>query len=104
MRKLVVLALPAVLPLLPATAHADPWSDGCFTGPMDGYSRCSLGGAPAAGLAAVAAPFLVAGAIVTIADELNHSHQELPPGTTSQPNKKPSLSYVPAAPEDPYRN
>jgi hypothetical protein len=104
MRTLVTLVIGAALSFLSTSARADVWDNGCVIGPMDSVSRCTVTGAPATGLAAVAAPILVAGAIVTIAEELNKTHQELPPGTVTQPNKKPSLSYVPPTAEDPYRN
>jgi hypothetical protein len=104
MRRLVCIGLFASLALFTFAAHADPWSSGCLVGPMDSYNRCTITGTPAAVLGAIAAPIMVAGAVVTIADELNKAHQELPPGTVSQPNKKPSLSYVPPVPEDPYLN
>ena len=105
MRKLVALLLGASLVLTTAARADHAYLGGCLVGPMDNVSRCSISGLPAAGLAAVAAPILVVGAAVTIAHELDKSQQgELPPGTVTQPNKKPSLTYVPAAPEDPYYN
>jgi hypothetical protein len=102
MRKLAVaLGLLGTLALGNATAHADP--SGCLIGPMGSYSTCTLTGTPATVLGAIAAPVLVAGAAVTIAEELKKAHQELPPGTVIQPNKKPSLTYVPPVP-DPHSN
>jgi hypothetical protein len=103
MRQLVVASLLISIAFASSTVRADQW-DGCVVGPMDSYNRCTLSGSPAAVLGAVAAPFLVAGAVVTIADELTRHHQELAAGTVVPPGKKPSLSYVPPAPEDPYRN
>jgi hypothetical protein len=106
MRKIVAFVLSGSLFLLTSTARADDFHlGGCFLGPMDSLHRCDITGAPAVGMAGVAAPILVVGAMVTIAHELNKSQDgELPPGTVTQPNKKPSLTYAPAAAADPYYN
>lgn len=95
----------SILAVAPA-ARADYNLGGCLVGPMDAYTRCYVAGAPAAGMAAVAAPFLVVGAVATIAHELDqHGDGELPPGTVLGNGKqKPSLSYVPAAPSEPLRS
>jgi hypothetical protein len=103
MSRSAALAVSFALFAAPTAAHAD-WS-GCYLGPTSTQS-CSVGGGPAAILAAIAAPILVAGAASTIAGELQKRHVELPagdddPATANQPNK-PTLSLVPPAP-DPYR-
>ncbi|MDB4971498.1 MAG: hypothetical protein JWN44_7187 [Myxococcales bacterium] len=103
MSRSTALAVSFALLAAPAAAHAD-WS-GCYLGPTSTQS-CSVGGTPAAILAAIAAPILVAGAASTVAGELQKRHVELPagdddPGTTTRP-RQPSLSLVPSTP-DPYR-
>jgi hypothetical protein len=95
------LALAVALLASPATAHADAL--GCLVGPSDSRS-CSVGGTPAALLAAIAVPVLVAGAAVSIADELGrHTHEQLPDGAAPAAKRPPAtLSLVPTPP-DPYR-
>jgi hypothetical protein len=103
----VALALTFSLCLAPAVARAD--FSGCTLGPMPGgmtNQSCSLGGQPAAILAAIAAPVLVAGAASTAYGELNKHTVELPdgaedPATTTRP-RSPNLSLMPPA-ADPYR-
>ena len=103
MPRLVALAVSFALLAAPALARADFAS--CYLGPLNTQS-CSVGGEPAAILAAIAAPVLVAGAASTVAGELQKRHVELPPGdddpaTTSTP-RSPNLSLMPTPP-DPYR-
>jgi hypothetical protein len=105
MRRALTWSLALALVAAPAAARAD-WS-GCLLGPTD-LNRCSVSGAPATALAAIAAPVLVAGAAVSVAHELEKRTQErLPDGTgtaTSATGKKtqPNLALVPDPP-DPYR-
>src|SRR4051812_46677190 len=105
MSRSIAVAVSLALFAAPTAAHAD-WS-GCYLGPTSTQS-CSIGGGPAAILAAIAAPILVAGAASTIAGELHKQHQELPTGadpataTTTGAQAKPTLSLLPPAP-DPYR-
>lgn len=95
------LALAFVLVAAPLAAHADSWS-GCLLGPSD-LNRCSITGAPAAALAAIAAPVLVAGAAVTIAGELDKRIVErAPDGVQRKTGQRPTLTLVPEPP-DPYR-
>ncbi|MCA1665489.1 MAG: hypothetical protein LC659_14690, partial [Myxococcales bacterium] len=73
-------------------------------------NRCSLGGAPAAILGAIAAPVLLAGAAVTVADELHRRTEErdaaaasaATPASATAKHAAPSLALVPNPP-DPYR-
>lgn len=102
MRSIVAWTLTGALVAAPVAARAD-WS-GCVVGPIDG-NRCSFGGAPAAVLAAIAAPILLAGAAVSVAHELDkRTNERLPDGTTPASGKRaqPSLTLVPEPP-DPYR-
>jgi hypothetical protein len=81
----------------PLSARADGL--GCLLGPSQ-TNDCSLGGAPAVALAALAAPVIVAGAAVTAAHEMSRRTEErLPPGPHELP---PNLSLVPES-HDPYR-
>jgi hypothetical protein len=106
MMRPVALAVSFALVAAPGLAHAD-WS-GCYLGPTSTQS-CSVGGQPAAILAAIAAPILVAGAASTIAGELRRHQMELPPGddpapaTAGRPNQPPSLTLMPTQVPDPYR-
>jgi hypothetical protein len=106
MRTIVTWILGCALIAAPVAARAD-WS-GCLIGPTD-LNRCSVGGAPAAALAAIAAPVLLAGAAVSIEHELRKKTEErLPDGVTPasvSPNgtrTQPNLTLVPEPP-DPYR-
>jgi hypothetical protein len=106
MRTSIVIASCATALLFSTAARANDFDlGGCFLGPSDSLHRCYVSGAPAVGMAGVAAPILVIGAAATIAHELKKSQTgELPPGTTTGSNNKPSLSYVPPVEQDPYRN
>ncbi len=88
----------------PAVARAD--LGGCLAGPND-QAPCSVSGTPAALLGAIAAPVLIAGAAVSIADELRRKTEErAPDGSAVAPaarrGRAPSLALVPDPP-DPYR-
>ncbi|HEX8951518.1 MAG TPA: hypothetical protein VF945_06715, partial [Polyangia bacterium] len=91
----------------PAAARADAM--GCLVGPSD-WSRCSVGGSPAAILGAIAAPVILAGAAVSVATELGRRTEERAPddGGAAAPasatgkKARPSLALVPDPP-DPYR-
>jgi len=93
----------------PLSAHAQSQTLGCVAGPTD-LNRCTITGAPAAALAAVAAPVLVAGAAVSIAHELSHRTEEratdanvaTPPAARNGKRPAPNLALVPEPP-DPYR-
>ena len=87
-----LIAATLILGLVAAPAAGRAQSLGCIVGPADNMP-CSVGSGPAALLAAVAAPALVAGAAVTIADTLTHRTVERLPA---------NLTYVPDVP-DPYR-
>ena len=103
MRTALTSAAVLALALVPAAARADAL--GCLVGPSD-VSRCSVSGAPAALLGAVAVPVLVAGAAVSVAHELAHRAQERPlDAAAAAPAGKhavPNLALVPTPP-DPYR-
>jgi hypothetical protein len=102
MRRSIASALAFALVAAPLTARADAFM-GCLTGPSD-LNRCSISGAPAAALAAIAAPIIVAGAAVTVAHELRKRTDERLPDARATPHKKgaPTLALVPEPP-DPYR-
>lgn len=101
MRTTIALGVAAALVLAPLTAGAD--FSGCVLGPSD-LNHCSVGGAPAALLAAIAAPVLVAGAAATVAHELRRRTDErAPTGAARRPARTPpSLTLLPEPP-DPYR-
>jgi hypothetical protein len=99
----LALAFAAGLVAAPLGAYADN-SVGCLLGPTDVH-RCSVSGAPAAALAAIAAPVLVAGAAATVAHELGkRTDERVPDGVQPTPaaQQRPSLALVPEPP-DPYR-
>jgi hypothetical protein len=102
MRRALCLSFAVVLAGAPSLARAD-WT-GCTLGPSD-LNRCSISGAPAALLGAIAAPILIAGAAVSVADELRHRTEErdaaAPPATVKH-GQPANLSLVPEPP-DPYR-
>ena len=89
----------------PVAARAD-WS-GCVLGPSD-LNRCSITGTPATALAAIAAPIIVAGAVASVAHELNKRTEERADGvapvasTAAGAKHQPNLALVPDPP-DPYR-
>lgn len=106
------LAMTLALAAAPAVARADSVQlGGCLLGPSQ-LDRCSVSGAPAAALAAIAAPVLVAGAAVTVAHELHQHTVEraaaaAPATPTSakakaQAQAQAQLALLPAA-RDPYR-
>ena len=99
MRTTLAASLSLALVAAPLCARAQ--SVGCLIGPSDAYP-CSVGGGPAALLGAIAAPVIVAGAAVTVANQLGHRVEErddlVPPAT----GKRPNLALVPDPP-DPYR-
>ena len=102
MRSAICLSFVAVLASAPSLAHADPL--GCLLGPSD-LNRCTVEGMPATVLGAIAAPVLIAGAAVSIADELRHRTEErdaAAPATTAKHGQPASLALVPDPP-DPYR-
>ncbi len=104
MRAALACCLSAALVAAPAAARAD-WT-GCFLGPSD-LHRCAVSGTPAAALAAIAVPLLVAGAAVSVAHELDKRTEERAATTTdgdTPPPKKtrPTLALMPTPP-DPYR-
>jgi hypothetical protein len=106
MRTPIAFSLCLALVAAPAAAHAADWS-GCLLGPTD-VNRCSVSGGPAAVLAAIAAPVLVAGAAVTVAHELHKRTDERQPdgddpGATPQQRTPPNLTLVPTPAPDPYR-
>lgn len=104
----LAVALGLALGAAPWTAHAQNVM-GCVAGPTD-LNRCTISGAPAAALAAVAAPVLVAGAAVSIAHELSHRTEErasdanvgTPATAKNGKRPAPNLALVPEPP-DPYR-
>jgi len=106
MRMRLSAAVAICLLSAPSAAHADDLL-GCIAGPTDVH-RCSVTGAPAIALAAVAAPVLVAGAAVSIAQELTHRTQEratrenVPAPPAGARRAQPNLALVPDPP-DPYR-
>jgi len=107
MRTAIALGLSLALLAAPATARAD-WS-GCVVGPTD-LNRCTVSGAPAAVLAALAVPVLVAGAAATVAHEMRQRADERLPdgdgasGQAPLPKRTlPNLALVPEPPPDPYR-
>lgn len=106
MRAYVALGLAVTLVAAPVAARAGDWS-GCTIGPNGALDRCTLSGAPALALAAIAAPALFAGAAVTVAHELHkRTVERRPAGATpesaaSKPDRRPNLALVPA-PVDHY--
>jgi hypothetical protein len=98
----IATGLAFALVAAPLTARADAFM-GCLAGPSD-LNRCSISGAPAAALAIIAAPVIVAGAAVTVAHELRKRTDERQPGDGAAAKKgaPPKLSLVPEPP-DPYR-
>jgi hypothetical protein len=107
LRPAIALGLALGLVAAPAAARADLL--GCTLGPSD-LNRCTVSGAPAVALGAIAAPILVAGAAVSIAHELQRRTEEraaedaaaAPVASTSGKHAPPSLALVPDPP-DPYR-
>jgi hypothetical protein len=105
MRVVLASLLAGSLVAAPLAAHAD--ATGCLVGPSD-VNPCSLGGSPAAILGAIAAPVIIAGAAVTVANELSRRTVERAPDddaatkTASGKKARPSLALVPDPP-DPYR-
>jgi len=107
MRKTLGPAFALSLVVAPAMARAD--IGGCF-GAQNELNRCSVSGEPAAILAALAAPVLIAGAAATVAHELHRRTEErdasAASGATAAPatgkHAAPSLALVPDPP-DPYR-
>ena len=107
MRMRLSAALAICLVSAPLAAHADD-ALGCLLGPSD-LHRCSVSGGPATVLGAIAAPVIVAGAAVLIAQELSHRVEEraidenVPAqAADGEKHKRPNLALVPAPP-DPYR-
>ena len=105
MRVVLVSLLAGSLVAAPALSSADPI--GCFAGPSD-LHPCSVSGAPAAILGAIAAPVILAGAAVTVATELGRRTEERAPDGVAAPpaaggkHARPNLALVPEPP-DPYR-
>ncbi|MGZ3406699.1 MAG: hypothetical protein ACXVDD_00865 [Polyangia bacterium] len=102
MRRAICLSFAVVLAGAPSLARAD--LGGCLLGPSD-LNRCSISGAPATVLGAIAAPVLIAGAAVSVADELRHRTEErdaAAPPPTAKHGQPASLALVPDPP-DPYR-
>jgi hypothetical protein len=103
MRRIVALGL-AVACFTPALARAHDYS-GCYLGPSD-LDHCAVSGTPAAILAGIAAPVLVAGAAVTAAQELRKHTTELAPvpGAVTNPgaNGKPQTSLMLVPPSSAY--
>ena len=106
MRVLFASLVAGSLIAVPLAARAD--ATGCLVGPSDVYP-CSVGGSPAAILGAIAAPVIIAGAAVTVANELGRRTQERAPDGSAETTKTaggkhapPSLALVPDPP-DPYR-
>lgn len=102
MRRTFAFCLAVALAGAPSLVRADVI--GCALGPSD-LNRCTVTGAPAAVLGAIAAPVLIAGAAVSIADELRHHTEERDVGVAAARPKHgqpPSLALVPEPP-DPYR-
>ena len=105
MRAWIAIGLASTLAAAPALAHAGDWS-GCTLGPNN-LNRCAVSGAPAAILAAIAAPVLVAGAAATVAHELHRRTVERQPTgaatpAATKPQRTPKLALVPP-PVDRYR-
>jgi len=73
----------------------------CLPGPGN-INECSVSGGPAALLAAIAAPALVAGTAVTVAHELTKRTEEREAAAGTPTGKQPNLALVPEPP-DPYR-
>jgi hypothetical protein len=105
MRTAIACALASSLAAAPVLARADPM--GCLVGPADNRP-CSLGGTAAGILGAIAAPVILAGAAVTVAEEIGKKTEErLPDGAatptaTNRQHARPNLALVPDPP-DPYR-
>jgi len=107
MRTTLLAAFALSLVAAPAAARAD--IGGCFAGPNE-LNRCSVSGAPAAIVGAIAAPVLLAGAAVTVAHELHRRTEErdaaaasgATPASATSKHAPPSLALVPDPP-DPYR-
>jgi hypothetical protein len=103
MRRAICFSFASLLAVAPSLARAD--LGGCLAGPND-LNRCSVSGAPAAVLGAIAAPVLIAGAAVSIANELEHRTEErdaaAQPATKAKHGQPASLALVPEPP-DPYR-
>jgi hypothetical protein len=103
MRRVVCLSFALVLAGAPSLANADAL--GCLLGPSD-LNRCSVSGAPATVLGAIAAPVLIAGAAVSIAHELQQRTVErddaAAPPPTARRGQPANLALVPDPP-DPYR-
>lgn len=105
MRVVLASLLAGSLVAAPAAARAD--ATGCLAGPSD-LNPCAIGGSPAAILGAIAAPVIIAGAAVTVANELSRRTVERAPDddaatkTASGQHAPPNLALVPDPP-DPYR-
>jgi hypothetical protein len=111
MRTTLVSLLLAALLGAPNAAHAD-----CFGGSIllsggspDLLNRCAVTGTPATALAAIAAPVIVAGAVYTIVDELQHRTTEIydvpytqPVGASAAQQQQPNLALMPTV-GDRYR-
>jgi hypothetical protein len=110
MRKSLASLLAALaLAGAPAAAHAKNDLGGCLVGPSitgpDMLTRCTLTGAPATALAAVAAPVIVAGAAFTIYAELHKQTVEMydvPYTQQSTAAGQPVLALTPEV-QDRYR-
>lgn len=102
MQRPIAFGIAFALVAAPLSARADDFV-GCLVGPSD-VGRCSISGGPAALLAALAAPVLVAGAAATVAHELRRRTDERLPDARATPPKQPpaTLALVPEPP-DPYR-
>jgi hypothetical protein len=95
------LAATLIFGLVAAPLAARAQAVRCLPGPGN-INECSVSGGPAALLAAIAAPALVAGAAVTVAHELTKRTEEREAAAGTPSGKKPNLALVPAPP-DPYR-